>query len=177
MSEVKNLKVVAAGLCLGVTLLTGCGDNPNEIVIGGVSKDVILNYESEIPTGTFTYDKLNEYVKIVTLSNNDINYSFLLIKNKISYKGGRYTSAYDHIEYIDFKTGTIIYAYDDYSISGKEISWIVGENLTLVCEKDITGYLFQENFIKKEYEVGEILDFYEEKIKPTLNSSEKELVK
>ena len=41
---------------------------------------------------------------------------------------------------------------------------------------DLT-YQIQEDYIKQEYEIGEVLTFFEEIIKPTLNSNEKEMVK
>jgi len=186
MLGVKNLRVLAAGLCLSVTL-TACGGgnketvNPNELIIGGVSEDVILNYESEVPTGTFSYDNMDEYIKIVKLKQGDISFYHLIIKDILKYTGGlrSATVPYDNIRYIDLKTGVIIINYVDYpeTYTHREDYFIIGENIEVIDEFSITNYLLQEDFIKREYESQEILAFFEEKIKPTLESSEKELVK
>lgn len=173
MSGVKNLKVVAAGLCLGVTLLTtSCGNENTNLIEFGNST---INYETEIPTGKISYNDLNNYVKVIVFEHENISYNRIIIKDKVTYSGGlRSTSpSYDRIKYIDLKSGIPIIDYYDQS----EIVWIVGEDLKIREEKSITSYLLQEDFIKKEYTLDEVMTFYDEKIKTTLENNEKELVK
>lgn len=165
-SDIRNLRVLAASLCLSTTLLTGCSEKEYY----GTSK---IDYESEIPTGTISYEDLNNCGKIVTVESNEITSQLFVMKEK-NYHSSRYGSSYYVTSYTDLKTGTAIIEYKD--ISDEKI-WVVGENLTIVEEQDITSYLLQENFIKKEYEVSEVLTFFEETIKPILNGNEKEMVK
>lgn len=180
MLGVKNLKVAAASLCLGVTLLIGCGgsnDNLNEIVIDG-REVVVLNYESEIPTGIISYDNVDKYVKVVKIKNEITEFNRLVILDKDHYTGSmRHYDPHTVFKYIDLKSGVIIIEYTEYPSEDEEDYWRTGEDFQILDEISITSYLLQHDFIKKEYDVSEILDFYEEKIKPTLNSSEKELVK
>lgn len=180
MLGVKNLRVVAASLCLSITLLSGCGskENPNEIVIDGISKDVVLNYESEIPTGMISYDNVDEYVKVVKIKNETTEFNRLVILDKDYYTGSmRHYNPHTDVRYIDLKSGVIIIEYMDYSSEDEEDYWVTGKNFEVLEEINITNYLLQEDFVKREYEVSEILDFYEEKVLPTLDSSEKELIK
>lgn len=167
MKGIKNLKVMAASLCLTATLLTGCGDD-KEIKFGNST----VNYENEIPTGKISYNDLNNYVKVIVFEHENASYNRLIIKDKITY-AARTREPYDRIQYVDLKNGVpIIDYYDD-----SEIGWVVGENLNIIEEKSITSHLLQEDFIKKEYTLDEVMAFFEEKIKPTLENNEKELVK
>ena len=180
MSGVKNLRVFIAELCLGAMLLSGCGNgnnevekvNVNQVVIGNNNEGIFVDYSSEIPTGKIPYDKLNEYLKIVTLEYDGITSSFLITKNKDRRSLGGLNMQYDYFEYIDLKTGTVLIAFNDYLPDSAEDEWIIGGDLTIVSEKDITGYLLQEKFIKREYEISEILEFYDSKILPNLSNEQ-----
>lgn len=169
-NSIKNLKVLAAGLCLSVGLLTGCS-NDNEIVFGQ-SK---IDYESVTPEGTISYEDLNNCGKIVTLEQNGVTIHKVLMKTNYNFVAIRGGSSYNEFNYYDLSSGTRMIGYRDY-VSKTDREWIVGENLTIIGEQDITSYLLQENFIKKEYAVEDVLTFFEEKIKPTLDSN-KELIK
>lgn len=171
--NVKNLKIMAASLCLSTTLLTGCSESENEISFG---TDTTISYETATPQGTISYADLSNCGKIVTVENNEVTKTFLLIKTKKMFSN-RYGNSYDLVNYIDLKSGTTIIGYKDYVAEESEMLYLSGENIEIIDELDITGYLFQQEFIKREYEVEEILTFFEEKIKPTLESSKKELVK
>lgn len=165
--NVKNLRVIAASLCLSATLLTGCCHD-KEIDFG----DSTVNYENEVPSGAINYKDLSNCGKIVTLEDNLVKTHRLMMK-VITKGGGGRTPVYNIIKYIDLESGAILIEYYDQ----EEIIWVVGANLTITEELDITSYLLQNDFIKREYEVQEIFTFFEEKIKPTLGSNEKELVK
>jgi len=178
MRGVKNLKVMAAGLCLGVTLLTGCGKD-RVTFIDGTSNPITLVLEEGKTSGMISYGDLCEHVKIVTFENVGNIQHYLLVKvlaNHSNYKDKEDVDNYDFIRYSDLKTGCVIMEYNYYYNVDKKVL-IFGEDLIIKDVKDITSYLVMENFVKREYCVEEIFTFFEEKIKPTLSSSEKELVK
>lgn len=165
--NIKKLKLLSASLCLGAALLTGCGNKQ----YFGSSK---ISYESETPEGKIKYDDLSNCLKIVTLEQNEMSNHLLLMKETLR----KSTSGY-HINteysYVDLKTGTTIIKYK-VSNDGEK-TWGVGENLNIVEEQDITGYLLKENYIKNEYDVNEVITFFEESILPTLDSSDKVMTK
>ena len=76
----------------------------------------------------------------------------------------------------DLMSGTSIIKYtkeDDKA----EVTYSLGESLPLKEELPFTTYLVTEDFIKNEYTVEEVIEFFNEKVKPSLASQEKELVK
>lgn len=162
----KKLKVLSIGLCVGTTLLTGCNNKEHF----GTST---ISYESKIPQGKIKYDDLSNHLKIVTLEQNEMTNHLLLMKNIEEYN---YDSIYryDATTYVDLKTGTSIIKY---TVNNDKKTWTIGENLNIIEEQDITGYLLQEDFIKKEYDVNEIITFFEESILPTLDRSDKVMIK
>jgi len=181
--DIKNLKVVAASLCLSAILVTGCGneiENENILTFGNYDNKIELSYENGIPEGIITYENLDLYVKIVTVNIDDANKSLLMIKNQRRFAGSMRMSnirAHEETEYVDLKSGITIIDYYDYIEEDREDFYLTGENITIVKEKNITEYLIEYDFVKKEYTYEEIIDFYDEKIKPNLDLSEKELVK
>lgn len=169
---IRNLKVFAIGLCLSSTLLVGCNssNNENEIKFGSS----IINSENENLTGTINYNDLSNYCKIVTIEQDNVTSHRLYIKKERCSSNLR-GPKYNITSYIDLKTGVTIIESIEHSNS--DINYIVGENLTIVEEKEITSYLLEHEFIKQEYELNEVIEFFEETIKPTLSSNEKEMVK
>ena len=76
----------------------------------------------------------------------------------------------------DLMSGTSIIKYtkeDDKD----EVTYSLGESLPIKEELPFTPYLITEDFIKNEYTVEEVIEFFNEKVKPSLTSKEKELVK
>ena len=61
--NIKNLKVVAASLCLGATLLTGCGDK-----IPYISD---LTIEDNKLEGNISYADLDKHAEIVSFEESD----------------------------------------------------------------------------------------------------------
>lgn len=166
--NIKKLRILSAGLCLSAALLTGCDDKekfcPSEI-----------NYEDENPVGKIKYEDLSNCGRIVTIEHNEMKIHLLLIKEK-NISCGIIEPEFEEFIYYDLKTGVKIIRYKHYC--GTDItSWIVGEDLNIIDDQDITGYLLESNFIKKEYEVDEVLKFFEENILPTLKNEEKEMIK
>ncbi len=164
-NNIKNLKVVGASLCLGAVLLTGCGDSYK--VNYGLSS-ITYHKDSEEIDGTISYENLVSLAKICSFQQEDEKFYRLC-----GVSNSRYAQSY-FIQYYDMKTGTCIIEYiDEY---GEKV-YTRGEDLEIVEEINLDSYLLKENFIKKEYTFDEFLHFYEEKILPTLEEENKELVK
>ena len=162
--NIKNLKVVAAGLCLGATLLTGCSDKIPYI-------DSKLMIEDNKVVGNITYEDLDKYVEIIKFEQDGKENVMLCVKNEWFYRHGITTYTI-----YDLMSGTSIIKYtkeDDKD----EVSYSLGESLPLKEELPFTPYLVTEDFIKNEYTVEEVIEFFNEKVKPSLASQEKELVK
>lgn len=162
--NIKNLKVVAASLCLGATLLTGCGDK-----IPYIGSD--LTIEDNKVKGNITYKDLDNYVEIIKFERDGKENAILCLKNEHYYY--HYTITYT---IYDLMSGAslIQYTKDD---KKDKITYSIGEDLPLKEELPFAPYLISENFIKSEYTVEELIEFFNEKVKPSLISKEKELVK
>lgn len=162
--NIKNLKVVAACLCLGATLLTGCSNK-----IPHISSD--LTIEDNKVEGNISYQDLDKYAEIIKFEQDGKENVMLCLKNRYFYHSGsaNYTI-------YDLMSGTSIIKYtkeDDKD----EVTYSLGESLPLKEELPFTPYLVTEDFIKNEYTVEEVIEFFNEKVKPSLASQEKELVK
>lgn len=162
--NIKNLKVVAAGLCLGATLLTGCSNK-----IPHISSD--LTIEDNKVEGNISYQDLDKYAEIIKFEQDGKENVMLCLKNRYFYNSGsaNYTI-------YDLMSGASIIKYtkeDDKD----EVTYSLGESLPLKEELPFTPYLVTEDFIKNEYTVEEVIEFFNEKVKPSLASQEKELVK
>ncbi len=166
-NHIKNLKVVGASFCLGAVLLTSCTGH-TELSISNNS--IVYDFEKNTVKGTIDYENLIDYVRVVELKIGEEKKPFLLIK-KVSNTFGKE----DIIEYFDFKSGAAIFKY--YQNDEGEMTWVRGENIMIVEEHELTSYLLKENFIQKKYKAEEIIQFYEDKILPTLEENDKELVK
>lgn len=161
--NIKNLKVVAAGLCLGATLLTGCS---NKIL--HISSD--LTIEDNKVVGNISYQDLDKYVEIIKFEQDGKENVMLCLKNKYFYKLNTNYTIYDLMS----GTSIIKYTKED---DKDEVTYSLGESLPLKEELPFTPYLVTEDFIKNEYTVEEVIEFFNEKVKPSLASQEKELVK
>ena len=162
--NIKNLKVVAAGLCLGATLLTGCSNKIPYI-------DSKLMIEDNKVVGNITYEDLDKYVEIIKFEQDGKENVMLCVKNEWFYRHGITTYTI-----YDLMSGAYIIKYtkeDDKD----EVTYSLGESLPLKEELPFTPYLVTEDFIKNEYTVEEVIEFFNEKVKPSLASQEKELVK
>lgn len=167
---VKNLRVLGASLCLGTVLLTGCGED--RISVG--NSDIIL--EEGKTTGSISYENLSNYVKVVNFQQDKLNFARLMIKEEsdITVMYGR---SYKKVQYKDLETGATFIEYHDYVSGAIDTLWYVGEDIVIISEENVTSYLLSANFVKKEYTVEELLTFFQEKVLPTLENNNKELVK
>ena len=160
--NIKNLKVIAAGLCLGATLLTGCSNKISYID----SKLTIKNNKVE---GNISYKDLDEYVEIVKFEQDGKENVILCLKNRYFYYSGSTTYTI-----YDLMSGTAIVEYNE---DNGEVTYLMGGSLSIKEELPLLPYLVSENFLKSEYTVEEVMEFFNEKVKPSLTSKEKELVK
>ena len=169
-NEIINLRVLGASLCLSAILLTGCGEE--KILVG--SSAIIV--EEGTTTGSISYENLSNYVKVVNFQQNELNFTRLMIKEE-SYITVMYGRSHSKVQYKDLETGATFIEYRDYAYADESIDWSVGENIVIINEVNITSYLLSTDFVKKEYTVEELLTFFYEKILPTLENDNKELIK
>lgn len=168
--QVKNLKVLGASLCLGATLLTGCGKE--KISIG--SSDIII--EEGKSQGTIFYTDLEQNIRIVHFQQ-DGNSEYRLLIKRISKPETKYSlKPFKSTLYFDLETGSCIISYIEYDLDDI-ITYVIGKNIKIVEERSIVPYLISKGFIKSEYTVEELLAFFQEKVLPTLENTNKELVK
>lgn len=164
--DIKNLRVMAASLCLGATLLTGCGNKIPDIS----SKLTVENNKLE---GNISYGDLDNHVEIISFEQDGKENTMLCLKTVSSgyYTNGTYSSC---TTYYDLVSGASLIQY----IKAKDkVTYSLGESLSVKEELPLTPYLVTEGFIKSEYTVDEVVEFFNEKVKPSLVSKEKELVK
>ena len=130
------------------------------------------DYDKDLIDGSLTYDEIEKYLRIVKFEQEGVEFYRLVSKdmNKFSSRFVPYT-----IEYIysDLETGTVLKNYNfldaEKDKDDKNIKNVVGEKLNIVEEKDLTTYLLQENNIKVKYSARELVDFYNDKVVPTLD--------
>lgn len=169
--QIKNLKVLGASFCLGAVLLTGCGED--RIPVG--KSDIIL--EEGKTTGSISYEDIDNWVKIVSFEQNgEISYRLLAVVSSSYCYYDKSPKNYKRNQYYDLRTGSCVLDYYNY-YNQEKIKYEIGKGLNKVGEIDITSYLWSEDFIQKEYTVEELLAFFQEKVLPTLENNNKELVK
>lgn len=165
--NIKNLKVVAAGLCLGATLLTGCSNK-----IPYIDSKLMIGNNKVV--GNITYEDLDKYVEIIKFEQDGKENVMLCLKYYCDYD--HYSVSYTNYTIYDLMSGTILIQYKKNN-DKDEVTYSLGESLPLKEELPFTPYLVTEDFIKNEYTVEEVIEFFNEKVKPSLASQEKELVK
>lgn len=163
---IKNLKVLGASLCLSAVLLTGCGET--RISVG--NSDIVV--EEGKTTGNISYEDVDKCVKVVCFEQDGKENYYLMTKDVTGY----YFADKNKYSYRDLENGVLVIKYYDY-YNENGIVYEIGEDLNIVEEKSITPYLLSEDFIKRDYTVEELLTFFEEKVKPTFNSNNEELIK
>lgn len=167
--NIKNLKVMAASLCLGATLLTGCGNK-----IPNISSK--LTIEDNKLEGSISYEDLDEHVEMISFEQDGKENAMLCLKTVSS---GYYDFIFGNcVTYYDLVSGAPLIEYIKVIGEDKEkVTYSLGESLSVKEELPLTPYLVTEGFIKSEYTVDEVVEFFNEKVKPSLVSKEKELVK
>lgn len=177
--DFQNLKrsLVSGALLLSM-MLTGCSDNKDN------SKNVyiedtfiytkIVYDEDGVITGILPSDKVDEYVKIITFKQGDVTFT-RLVGIEDHKNGSLHSPYYRIVKYCDLDTGVTLISYINHDTSGETmdyVSYSIGENLEIVEVRDFMPYLYQEGKFADEYEINDLLNFYHEKVEPTLEDSD-----
>lgn len=174
--DFQNLKrsLVSGALLLSM-MLTGCGDKDNSKKIY-VGNKIDITYTSEEGlAGIISQDDVDKYIKIITFKRGDVIFTKLISVKDCYIVGGRFSSNYKEIDYVDLDSGTTLISYRNYDTSGEtmnNVKYEVGENLEIVEVRDFMPYLYQEGKFADEYEINDLVNFYHEKVEPTLDDSE-----
>lgn len=182
--HITKLKVLGTSLLLGSIVLTSC--NPDEDCQVILDKTVIT-YNNDIDgsvsdasslsinvEGKISYETIDKCLKIVKWKVNDTTNIRLLGINSQRFYEGLHTAT----SYYDLQTGTKLIEYET-TTSNQNTTTIcnLGEEIEILSEISLTTYLLEELFIKPEYDINEILQFYKEKVLPQLEEKNKEKVK
>lgn len=173
-----KIKTLIAVLELSTTLslLGGCASsstnnsNSKSIQIGD-SKFSRITYDENEINGKISYQNLeNNCLRIVTLSYNGKVLEPKLMAVSVRAQGGMRGPHWKTKEYIDLETGVlqIHYRYPTTSSKEEEASITFGENFEIVEEISLLDFIIQENWLQDEYDVNELIKFFNEKVKPAL---------
>ncbi len=91
---------------------------------------------------------------------------------KYSYAHTLSVSYYDTIDYIDLESGVtqITYLYPNYYNEKETPEITIGENFTIVEEISLFDFIIENNWLQEEYDINELIKFFEEIVKPELES-------
>ncbi len=112
--------------------------------------------------GTVSYTNLETgHLQIVIME-----YSGKLLEPKLMAistlsDGGMRGPHWKTTEYIDLKIGVTQISYTNDNIT-------LGEDFTIVEEISLFAFIIEKNWIQEEYEINELIKFYEEKVKSKL---------
>lgn len=174
MKNKKRYLIAALGLSTCLTL-SSCGESEQskKISIGdyGVSK---ISYENDVLNGKISYSNLEKgFIKIVTLSYNEKILEPKLMGINIIYSRPLRGGGYDSTNYIDLDTGVVQLSYCYYLYSEDEKPQItIGENFKIEEEIPLFDFIVEENWLQDEYDINDLIEFYNEKVKPKLNKEE-----
>ena len=88
----------------------------------------------------------------------------------------RFGNEYDEIYYIDLENGLtqITYFYPDCYSEEEDVKMeiTVGEDFTIIEEVSLFDYIVEEEWFQEEYDVNELLEFFDTKVKPKLVAQE-----
>lgn len=155
-------KMVLLGLMaeLIAMSLSGCENDSYSHV--GSSKIIYEDDDSRI--GNISYENVDKYLKIVTVEIGESTNKILVIKN---FTLPNEISTY--LEYIDLETGAVIKKFSAYAcLSLEELESRepeIGKDIEIVEEESFSEYLILADNIKKEYDVNELIDFFNNEIK------------
>lgn len=180
MDKEKRFKTLIAtlGLSATITLLGGCGENDTskKIEIGNDLNNSKITYEENTLSGTISYNHLEKgYIRIVTLSfDGKVLEPKLMGVHLDKYRPMRGGGGYDTLHYIDLETSMTLlsYFYPNYYNEEDEPEVLIGENFEIVEEISLFDYIVEYNWLQDEYEINELLEFYNEKVKPNLKTED-----
>lgn len=170
--------LVSCSLVLSM-LVSGCSttkDNSKKIYAHDtfIYTEISYNEDGSI-VGTLPANKVDEFVKIITFKQGDVTFT-RLVAIEDHKNGSMHAPHYRITKYYDLDTGSTLIAYTNGDMSGKttdHIRYSVGENLEILAVRDFMPYLYQEGMFLDVYDINNILEFYHEKVEPTLEESDK----
>lgn len=117
--------------------------------------------------GTISYDDLDN-ISLITVENNGNTKTLLMTKKTLYHK-----ETVEH-KYFNLVNGTKMFDY--YTDKNEEtIYGDIDDNFKILNDEPIINYLFEADYIKNNYEVKELVDFYYDYI--LVNKETKKLVK
>lgn len=161
--------LTAFGLSATLALLNGCGEKEFDktISLGSDLGNSELFYEENTISGTISYSNLEQgYLKIVTLSYKGKELEPKLMAIHLDkYRPMRGGGGYDTLNYIDLDTGVTLlsYLYPNYYDENETPEIIVGDNFKIVKETNFFDFIVEENWYQEEYDVNELIEFYNSK--------------
>lgn len=142
--------LLSASLLLSM-MLSGCYDRRIKV------DDIYVTYYDNDVGAIVSYETVDNHFRVVTFSQDGISFTRPVIVNERTHNDIPY------IEYIDMEKGMpIIKRYAE----GDTI--IVGEGIVIEEEKPFVPYLFLEGNVEESYEVKNLVQFYFDKIEPSL---------
>lgn len=176
MNNLKK-KALLLGMLTELTAisLTGCG-NSYSIKEGDFK---IVYEEDNTITGTISYKDVENYIKIITIEQREMTKKYLMIK-KDEYHMSRHSSN-TQLKYIDLEDGTEMLHYyyggrhfNEEELKNREPDEIfVGKDIKILEEESLTTYLMQQDKIKREYDVNDLISFYHNNVEVLPNESTK----
>lgn len=157
--------------------LTGCNDS---YTIKRGELKIVYEQDNTI-NGTISYADVENYIKIITIKQKEFTKKMLVIKilEQHPTRSFRYTL----FKYIQIISGTEILTYKfegllkEEEIKDKNPKTILlGEDIQLLEEESLTNYLIQEDKIQREYDINELITFFNEHVNNTVETK-KENVK
>lgn len=165
-------KLILLGMLANLTTvsLTGCGASNNAYKVRGTNIEIVWEND-EIASGTIPYDDILGHIKVVILEQDGTIEPFLMIKEKeLRPKNVIYSTI---LSFINMKNGKIIIQYhwstynadiDSVEPTGNEI----GKQITILEEHEFYDYLYEYGEIRSEFDVTELIDFYDNEVEPKL---------
>ena len=165
MKKIKNLKIrnMALLACLSAAVLTGCNNN---MTYHGINLE--YDDDNQLNGGNVSFDGLKE-LKVIKFIDHatGVDTTRLVMIEHIHTPVAEFFDG-DHYNYIDVKSGVTIYS----RITHRETE----NDLEIVDERAIKPYLLQNDDIKKEYTIDELIDLCDKVIIPDMENN-KELTK
>lgn len=155
MKKNKNLKIIGLALCMNASILTGCGKQHIKIV--DYRHHIIYNYDENNTItsikGTVGYYNVADNIRIVTLRKNDCETTKLMY---IKYDN------FDNLNYYDLKTGDKVVSYKK---EDGEQAFVPSDDIEIIKSEEILPYLMADDNFKYDYDINEVMQAYNEKIK------------
>lgn len=167
-SKVKNLQIKIGGSIVAIAL---CGFFIYKQVTGpkamvSVYRNAIRYDNDNQITGSLSYEKATECLKVVVLEQSGVLFQKLMYVENYLYNGSNRT------HYIDFEKNWSMATFQNSDFLVLESS---EEDIQIVYEESLMPYLLKEVGLQKEYEATEILDAFDQV--PDLRNSTKEAIK